>query len=196
MNRKQNFIAIFAIALMALGTSLLFSCNADEEEYDFNGVYTMANGMKTRSGEQNYSGTSDDNLSKILHPGEDTLLLNLNSIKLKLKFNLSWTSNFSMDARATVTLDKCYNSGPIYTYYDEFNILRERREYEFVRCQFETPIKIHNDKITVDVVKVWYTNSIKMIDENNQPIYIPGTEEQYVTDVLEYTISDSYFEEL
>ena len=51
MNRKQNFIAIFAIALMALGTSLLFSCNADDEEYDFNGAYTMANGVMTRNGD-------------------------------------------------------------------------------------------------------------------------------------------------
>ena len=68
MNRQQNFIAIFAIALMALGTSLLFSCNADDEEYDFNGVYTMANGVKTRSAEggqnQNITTSSDSTYTK------------------------------------------------------------------------------------------------------------------------------------
>ena len=60
MNIKQNFIAIFAIALIALGTSLLFSCNADDEEYDFNGAYTMANGVMTRSGEG--GGNPDPNI--------------------------------------------------------------------------------------------------------------------------------------
>ena len=67
MNRKQNFIAIFAIALMALGTSLLFSCNADEEEYDFNGVYTMANGVKTRSGENTNTQIGSDTTFTTYH---------------------------------------------------------------------------------------------------------------------------------
>ena len=62
MNRKQNFIAIFAIALIAIGANLLTSCNADDEEYDFNGAYTMAGKLQTRAAENTTSTPANDTI--------------------------------------------------------------------------------------------------------------------------------------
>ena len=57
MKSKINFTAIIAVAMIAMSVVVLGSCNAEDDDYNFE-YGTLAKGVMTRSGD--YDGISDN----------------------------------------------------------------------------------------------------------------------------------------
>lgn len=177
MMKFKNFCGIFATLFVTTTIILLASCSQDDDAYDNNEMYTLAEEMGTRSGGNGGDPGEGSHLLS-LHAGSVDSIFDVPLTMLQIRYHMTWgtvSEPLLYSAEADITYGEFVNNSPLVHSISSIGQDTLIREYDYIDLvDNHLPAEYSEGNFVLDGVIVHYKRAYK---EENSNIYMYGNVE-------------------